>query len=102
MTLRPVLTDGTEFIAFGVIIHVFCHLLIFFKINFFQKLFVGIRLECQTFWIHISAFCYRTVCKSYQWMKLAGKELKKGGGVITYIPITININIYLIMGELIN
>ena len=39
-----------ELIAFWVIFHVFCCLLIFFKINFLKKFLSGIPLECQTVW----------------------------------------------------
>ena len=39
--------------AYWVIWHAFCLLLIFFKINFFKKLFSGILSECRTVWIQI-------------------------------------------------
>ena len=60
----------------------FCCLLIFLKINFFEKFFSGIiRSELQTVWILIrpdillGLIWVQTVCKSYQKTTLGGKEL---------------------------
>ena len=59
----------------------FCCLLIFFKINFFQKILSGIPSECQTVWIQIrpeiilGLILLQTVCKGYQQTTLLGKEL---------------------------
>ena len=62
-----------------------CRLLIFFKINFFEKFF---QLSgCQTVWIQIrtddlSVLIYvQTVCKSYQQTALVDKELNESMGL---------------------
>ena len=60
----------------------FCHLLIFFKINFFRKIISEILSECQTDWTQIrpdiisGLIWVQTVCKRYQQMILGDKELK--------------------------
>ena len=59
----------------------FCLLLIFFKINFFEKFFQQYH-QCQTDWIPIrpdilSGLIWgQTVCKGYQQTTLVGKELR--------------------------
>ena len=69
--------------AFCVILHTFCRLLSFFKINFFLKVLSGIPSECQTVWIQIrpnktsGLIWFQTDYKSYQQptLVLVGKEL---------------------------
>ena len=54
----------------------------FFKIQFFEKLFLKYNQECQTNWIQIrhdilSALIWvQTVCQGYQQMTLVGKDLR--------------------------
>ena len=55
------------------IFHDFCSSLIFFKIDFFEKILFGIHVpsECPTGWIQIRV---QTVCKGYQQTTLEGKR----------------------------
>ena len=58
----------------------FCRLLIFFKINFFRKIFQEYH-KCQTVWTLIrprriaSLIWVQTVCKGYQQKTMVDKEL---------------------------
>ena len=58
----------------------FCRLLIFFKINIFEKFFQEYHL-CQTVWVQnrpdiLSGLIWvLTVCKGYQQTKLVSKDL---------------------------
>ena len=65
--------------AFWVIFHAFLYLLIFSKINFFEKNLSGKLSECQTVWILpdilLGLIWVQTVCKGYQQMTLVGYEL---------------------------
>ena len=64
--------------------HLFCRLLISFKIKIqlFRKILSGIPSQCQTVSIQIKTdvlsvlIWVQTVCKGYQQMTLVGKELK--------------------------
>ena len=64
----------------GKFFYVFCRLLIFFKINFFQKILSGIPSECQIDWIHIrpdiilGLIWVQSVCKGYQQSTQGYKE----------------------------
>ena len=76
----------------------FC-VLIFFKINFFQKIISGTLLECLTVLdpdqakILLPLIGVQTVCKDQQHMLLAGKELKFyfPNARTRYIKISINL-----------
>ena len=52
------------------ILHLICHLLIFFKIYFFQEIFSGISWECQSVRKNIlsSLIWVQAICTSYQQM----------------------------------
>ena len=65
----------------GKFLTLFCRLQIFYKINYFEKLFPGIPSQCQTVWIQIwrdilsGLIWVQTDCKNYQQTTL-GDELK--------------------------
>ena len=58
-----------------------CHLLIFFKIDIYEKKNSRVPSECKTIWIQIwldvlsVLILVQSVCKSYQQTILGGKEL---------------------------
>ena len=60
----------------GNLFPLFCRLLIFFKINFFEKFFQEYDQSLKQFGSSLSGLISaQTVCKSYQQATLGGKEL---------------------------
>ena len=74
----------------------FCHLLIFFHYQLFEKIISGILSECQTDWIQIrpdissGLIWVQSVCKGYEQMTLVGNELSYA--FISYDFQTLNYN----------
>ena len=68
---------------------IFCRLLIFFKINFFEKVFQKITSECQTVWIQIrpdimsGLIWIQTVCIGYQQTELVPRKNSTSGITFT-------------------
>ena len=67
----------------------FCHLLVFFKINFFEKFFQE-YFQCQIVLIQIRPDCLSTVCQSYQQTTLGNKELTNMGTHILQEILSLN------------